>query len=110
MFVFRLGSHVSLLLFFLFELFENRNFFRKRSHFHVEISVRKPNCSNFETFENRGLTVLDRIVKLIVFLDLMYKFEISVGNDLVCFKNATAFTHNNMFVCYNPGVNKLDFF
>ena len=32
-------------------------FVRGPSHFHLEFSVRKPNRSNSETFENRGLTV-----------------------------------------------------
>ena len=41
--------------FFLLELFENRIFVRGPSHFHLAFSVRKPNCSNSETFENRGL-------------------------------------------------------
>ena len=41
-----------------FELFENRIFVRGPSHFHLKFSVRKPNCSNSETFENRGLTVV----------------------------------------------------
>ena len=40
-----------------FELFENRIFVRGPSHFHFKFSVQKPNCSNSETFENRGLTV-----------------------------------------------------
>ena len=40
------------------KLFENRIFVRGPSHFHLKFSVRKPNCSNSETFENRGLTVL----------------------------------------------------
>ena len=40
-----------------FELFENRIFVRGPSHFHLKFSVRKPNCSNSETFENQGLTV-----------------------------------------------------
>ena len=57
MFTFRLGSHVSLLFFFLFELFEIRIVVRGPNHFHLEFSLRKPNCSNFETFENRGLTL-----------------------------------------------------
>ena len=40
------------------ELFENRIFVRGPSDFRLEFSVRKPNCSNCETFENRGLTVI----------------------------------------------------
>ena len=40
-----------------FELFENRIFARGPSHFHLKFSVRKPNCSNSEMFENRGSTV-----------------------------------------------------
>ena len=40
------------------KLFENRIFVRGPSDFHLEFSVRKPNCSNCKTFENRGLTVL----------------------------------------------------
>ena len=103
-------SRVASVIFFCSNCSRIEIFVRKASRFHVEISVQKPTCSNSETFENRGLTVLDRIVNFIVFLALMNKFEISVGNDLVCFENATAFTYNNMFVCYNPGVNKLDFF
>ena len=39
------------------ELFENRIFVRGPSDFHLEFFIRKPNCSNCETFENRGLTV-----------------------------------------------------
>ena len=39
------------------ELFENRIFVRGPSDLHLEFSVRKPNCSNCDTFENRGLTV-----------------------------------------------------
>ena len=39
------------------ELFENRIFVRGRNDFHLKFFVRKPNCSNCETFENRGLTV-----------------------------------------------------
>ena len=39
------------------ELFENRIFVRRPSDFHLEFSVRKPNCSNCETFKNRGMTV-----------------------------------------------------
>ena len=38
------------------ELLENQIFALVPSHFHLEFSVRKPNCLNYETFENRGLT------------------------------------------------------
>ena len=49
-------SRVAVVL-FLFELFENRIFVGGPGHFHLKFSVCKPNCSNSETFENRGLTV-----------------------------------------------------
>ena len=39
------------------ELVKNRIFVRGPNDFHLEFFVRKPNCSNSETFENRGLTV-----------------------------------------------------
>ena len=42
---------------FSLELFKNRIFVRGPNGFHLEFFVRKPNCSNSETFENRGLTV-----------------------------------------------------
>ena len=38
-------------------LFGNRNFVREPNRFYLQIFVQKPNCSNSETFENRGLTV-----------------------------------------------------
>ena len=53
MFTFRLGSHVSLSFFLFFFV----RVVREPSHFHLKFSVRKPNYSNFQTFENRGLTV-----------------------------------------------------
>ena len=40
------------------ELFENRIFVREPNGYYLEFFVRKPNCSNSETFENRGLTVV----------------------------------------------------
>ena len=55
------------------ELFKNRIFVRGPSDFHLEFSVRKPKCSNGETFQNRGLTVLEdlflelKILKVIIF-------------------------------------------
>ena len=49
------------------ELFENRIFVRGPIDFRLEFSVRKPNCSNCETFENRGLTVI-RLADYLFFL------------------------------------------
>ena len=46
-------SRVAAVLFFVREPI----FVRGPSRFHLEFSVRKPNCSNSGTFENRGLTV-----------------------------------------------------
>ena len=40
------------------ELFENRIFVREPNGYYLEFFVRKPNCSNSETFENQGLTIL----------------------------------------------------
>ena len=53
-------SSVSLVQVNLFlKLFENRIFVGGPNEFYLEFFVRKPNCSNSETFENRGLTVLE---------------------------------------------------
>ena len=42
-------------------------------------------------------------------MDVIYKFEISVVDDSVCFENVTAFIQSKMFVCYKSGLNKLDY-
>ena len=50
---------------FFVRVVRESKYFLKPSHFHLEMSVRKPNCSNSETFANRGLSVLDGLVNFI---------------------------------------------
>ena len=70
---------------------------RGPSHFHLKFSVRKPNCSNSETFENRGLSVVALIAGFLsldgLFLSRKSLFEpteynrsnTSVGLDFIFF-------------------------
>ena len=67
---------------------------RGPSHFHLKFSVRKPNCSNSETFENRGLTAvifnrgIDENFNIIEeMLDLCHIKGTTTGKDIYEFVN-----------------------
>ena len=64
------------------ELFENRIFVRGQSDFHLEFSVRKPNCSNCETLQNRGLTVVTKCRWAVDFYFILFLTFILTGRSL----------------------------
>ena len=87
------------------ELFENRIFVRGPSDFHLKFSVRKPNCSNSETFENRGLTVVPSLYYRHT-LHVIKKYNIT-KKELECGKIKTIYTRiiNDLLPATRPVIN-----